>query len=127
MKNLILKIILSLSVFVTKAQSIDINPKGTTIYNRVDIQPEYPGGFKALQNYLNSNIKPGDNKGMVVALFIIERDGKVSKIKIVKPLSQSADKEAIRLIAGFPKFKPAIKDHKVVRCTFTMPIRLPKL
>ncbi|GAA4091053.1 energy transducer TonB [Mucilaginibacter panaciglaebae] len=126
MKNLILFTFFSLSFFVAKAQTAETNQQDTTVYNHVDIQPEYPSGLKELTEYVKKNLKPGEDKGLVFTIFTVECDGSLTHIHIVKPLSETANKEAVRLISTFPKFKPGIKNGKVVRCYFTMPIRFPQ-
>lgn len=125
MKNLILISFFSLSFFAVKAQSKVANSQDTTIYNRVDVQPMYNGGFAELTKFVKANIKPGNDKGMVFAVFVVEKDGSLSNIKILRSPSAAASKETIRLISSFPKWKPAIKDGNIVRCTFTMPFRFP--
>lgn len=125
MKNLILISIFSLSLLTVKAQSKTTSSQDTTIYTRVDIQPEYPGGFVALANYVRTNIKSGSDKGIVFTTFVIELDGSVSNIKVLRSPSEAAAKEAARLVSNFPQFKPATKGGKVVRCSFTIPIRFP--
>ncbi len=122
MKKLYLIAILLLAFGSVQAQTTDTDPKDTTIYNHVDKQPEFPGGMKAVSDFVKKNLKPGDDKGLVYAVFDVEKDGSISHIKVIKHLSDTADKESVRLIKTFPKFSPAVKDNKTVRCSFTFPI-----
>lgn len=125
MKKSILVFLLAIFTFAANAQNKTTNSRDTTIYNRVDVQPMYTGGFVELTKFVKANIKPNNDKGMAFAVFVVEKDGSISHIKVLRSPSQTASQETARLISSFPKWKPAVKDGNIVRCTFTMPFRFP--
>jgi len=91
-----------------KKDSIDKEP----IINGYDIMPEFPGGEKALINYINESIvypkdaKNSKTEGKVIVRCIITKTGKVEKVEIVRGLSPSLNKEAIRIISSLPDWTP---------------------
>ena len=95
----------------------------------VEIQPEFPGGVDALMKYLVKNIKYPSRaqesgiQGTVVVKFVVDKDGSITDIKIAKALDPECDKEAVRVIRGMPKWKPAMQLGKPVRCQFSVPVR----
>jgi TonB family protein len=103
------------------------NPKDQP-FRVVDQMPEFPGGMNALLKYLSANIKYPDAalkagiQGRVVAQYIVNRDGSISDIKILRGVNPDIDKEAIRVINSMPKWKPGMQKGKVERVTYTIPI-----
>lgn len=96
------------------------------IYRRVDTYPVYTGGFSELQNFLSKNLKTGDETGRVIATFVIEKDGSVSNVEVVRSFSDKAKTEALRVIKMMPKWKPGILKGQIVRTQFTIPISFQK-
>ena len=100
-------------------------------FKAVDIDPSFPGGIEKFYRYLVKNQKypaearKTDLKGKVFITFVIERDGMLTDIKIVKSLSAETDAEAIRLIKDSPKWKPGIQNGRPVRVQYTLPIPFP--
>ncbi len=98
------------------------------IYVVVDQMPEFPGGPNGLGNFIRSNLSYPrtalDNKveGIVLASFIVEKDGKVTNPLIVKSLGSGCDEEVIRLINMMPAWKPGIKEGKEVRVKLSIPV-----
>lgn len=98
-------------------------------YVTVERMPEFPGGEKELINYLQEKIiYPKDAlkesiQGRVVVSFIIEKNGSLSSIEVVRGITASLDKEALRIIRSMPKWKPGEQRDKVVRVKYTLPIR----
>jgi protein TonB len=96
-----------------------------SVYTRVDTYPVYTGGFVALQDFLKNNLKDDGETGRVIATFVIEKDGSLSNIEIIRSFSDKAKAEAIRVIKLMPKWKPGIDKGKIVRTRFTVPISFP--
>ena len=98
------------------------------VFTLVDQMPEFPGGESALSTYIGKNIKYPDDavkagiKGKVFVSFIIDKDGNVKNPKIVRSVSPSIDKEALRVISSLPKWTPGKKDGKIVAVSYTVPI-----
>ena len=95
----------------------------------VENPPEYPGGDKARLSFLSENIHyPKDAidagiQGNIYVQFIIEKDGSVSNVKILRGITPSMDKEVIRVIKLMPKWKPGTQKGRAVRAQFNMPVR----
>ena len=62
-------------------------------------------------------------QGQVVLQFVVERDGSIGDIKVVKSVDPYLDKEALRVVKTMPKWKPGMQRGKPVRCRFTLPVR----
>ena len=94
-----------------------------------EIQTEFPGGAAEMNRFLDQNIKhPNDAvkanvSGKVTLQFVVEKDGSIEHVKVLKGLGYGCDEEAIRLIKAMPKWSPAMQDGKPVRVYFTMPIK----
>ncbi len=98
------------------------------IKSKKSTPPHFPGGKEALANYLRENINypteaiEKNIKGRVIIGFVINKDGSISDIKIVKGIGYGCDEEAIRLVKNFPKFIPGTKEGKPTLSTFYLPI-----
>jgi len=90
--------------------------------------PSFPGGDDELVNFLSKNLKyPELAKragitGKVIVDFVIDIDGKISDIKVVKGIGYGCDEEAIRVIKLMPKWIPAKIDGKPIRFKLSLPI-----
>ena len=91
-------------------------------------EPQFPGGRKGLLKYLEENIvypeemRRLSKEGEVIVAFIVERDGVISGVSIVKSLTKEFDEEAIRLVRYMPYWIPGKKNGVPVRYRMTMPI-----
>ena len=95
----------------------------------VQEQPEFPGGEAALYQYLSNNIHypedamGNDIQGTVWVQFIIDKNGNVTNIKVVRSVDPSLDREAIRVVKSMPRWKPGKQRGKPVRVIFQVPIK----
>lgn len=120
------------SLSESKEQLSDNNRKNTSLDNKVfdvvEVMPCFPGGDVALMKFLAENIKypvvAVDNgiQGCVICTFIVERDGSITDIKIVKSVDPSLDKEAVRVLRAMPRWKPGIQKGAPVRVKYTVPV-----
>ncbi|MBE8727122.1 energy transducer TonB [Flavobacterium hungaricum] len=96
------------------------------IYNTagIEVKPEFPGGQEALEQFLKDNFKnpQKDLKGKVYIQFIIERDGTLSDLKILRDLGYGTGAEAIRVLKKSPKWIPGKLKNKTVRVLYALPI-----
>ncbi len=98
------------------------------IYVVVDQMPEFPGGPNGLGNFIHSNQSyprealDAKIEGVVIASFIVEKDGKISKPTIISGIGYGCDEEVIRLINMMPVWKPGMKDGKQVRVKLNIPV-----
>lgn len=102
-----------------------------TIYglSEVDVKPEIMGRVKKEQ-FIKDNFRaPIVNGkkifGSVYVKFVIEKNGTISDLEILRHVGHGTDKEAKRVIQKLPKWNPAKKAGKIVRCLYTMPIVIP--
>ena len=99
------------------------------IHVRVEKVPEFPGGLEALNRYLVRNIKypllaqENGIQGRVVCQFVVNTDGSIVDIEVVRGVEESLDKEAVRVIKSMPKWIPGRHGGKAVRVKFTQMIR----
>lgn len=91
--------------------------------------PEYKGGDKALNKYLQQNMKypteAAENavQGLVLLRFTVSSEGKVIKPKVLRKVSPECDAEAVRVVMGLTEWLPGVNNGKYVSCYFTLSIR----
>ena len=116
------------SVKKEKASNPDMTPDKNGVYQIVEEMPQYPGGENALMDYVSKNVvypKEAQEKGIsgrVFVSFIVEKDGSVSNVKVMRGIGGGCDEEAVRVISGLPKWKPGKMKGKPVRVSYIMPI-----
>ena len=90
--------------------------------------PEYPGGVKKMKKYLAKNIDYPEvamvngDQGKVFVEFIVEKDGSISNVNIIRGVSREIDAEAKRVVEAMPKWTPAAHKKKYVRSRVRIPI-----
>ena len=98
------------------------------IFVVVEEQPEFPGGNTAMMKFLSDNIKypviaqENGIQGRVITNFVVEKDGSITDVQVVRGVDPSLDKEAIRVIQSMPKWKPGKQRGSAVRVRFTLPV-----
>ena len=91
-------------------------------------QLTFPGGPQALLNYLSEHINYPEGyeetcvQGRVVITFVVEKDGSLSDITVVKSLEKAFDEEALRAVKSMPNWIPGMQDGKPVRVKYTVPV-----
>jgi protein TonB len=94
----------------------------------VENMPEFPGGDLGLMKFIQKNVRyPAIAKeynitGKVYVSFIVDRQGSVTNVKIVRGVDKNLDAEALRVVSLLPKYKPGKQRGKAVRVMFTIPI-----
>jgi len=95
----------------------------------VEVAPEYPGGLDSLMKYLQENItypkdaREANIQGTVYVTFIVEANGSVSSVKVLRGIGGGCDEEAARVVKGMPNWKPGTQRGKPVRVQFNLPVR----
>ena len=118
----------SLGILLGGLSALEDAPSNDSIYQIVDEMPQYPGGEKAMMEYVAKNVKyPQEAKdkeiqGRVFVGFVVEKDGSVSTVKVLRGIGGGCDEEAVRVVSSMPKWKPGIKDGKPVRVSYMMPL-----
>ena len=98
------------------------------IFTAVEQEPKFPGGEDAFRNYLGKNIrypaiaKENNVQGKVFLSFVVERDGTLTDLKVVRGIGSGCDDEAMRVLRNSPKWKPGIQNGRPVRVSYTIPI-----
>ncbi len=94
----------------------------------VEQMPSFPGGQSALLQYLSSNIKypvvaeENGVQGRVIVTFVVEKDGSITDVRVVKSVDPSLDKEAQRVVKSMPKWIPGKQNGSAVRVKYTVPV-----
>ena len=111
-----------------KPSKNEILSPNDSVYNQPEVMPEFPGGMEAMMKYLSENIKypelakEKNTQGRVLVTFIVEKNGSISNVKVVKGIGNGCDEEAVRVISAMPKWKPGKQNGKTVRVSFAIPI-----
>lgn len=112
----------------TNVMAQDKQAKGDKIYDAPETMPEYPGGMEALASFLSENIaypeeaKEKEIGGRVMVQYVIEKDGSVTDVKVLKSVDPMLDDEAVRVVKAMPKWKPGTVGGKPVRVKYVLPI-----
>lgn len=110
------------------AQKTVVAKKNQQVFDVVEQMPEYPGGMAAMVEYLSANVKyPADAEkkkveGKVFVTFVVDTDGSITDVTLMKKVFPSLDAEAMRVISAMPKWVPGKQRGQVVRVRFTVPI-----
>ena len=97
-------------------------------FEHVEQMPQFPGGEAELMKYISNNIKyppiAAENgiEGRVVVRFVVEKNGKVSDINILRSVDPSLDKEAARVIRSMPTWIPGMQNGRNVAVYYTLPV-----
>jgi TonB family protein len=108
-------------------QSLE-KPDKDGIYQMAEKMPQFPGGEKALLEYIGHNLKypriaqRNGIQGRVIIRFVIDEEGKVKNVNVLRGLDADCDYEALRVITNLPNFIPAEQKGEKVSVYFTIPI-----
>jgi len=132
MKKTILLLCVLFLTLGAQAQSVDnvnSNAAKESVYDQVEVKPEFPGGMPALVKYLQENIKypsaalAEKAQGKAFVRFVVEKDGSITNTEIIKSSGNIyLDKEALRVASNMPKWKPGMQQGKPVRVFFMLPV-----
>ena len=112
----------------TDANKPNMKPDKNGVYQICEQMPEFPGGVEALMDFVAKNVvypqeaMDKEISGRVYVSFVIEKDGSVNEVKVMKGIGGGCDDEAVRVIKAMPKWKPGKQDGKPVRVSYMMPI-----
>ena len=99
------------------------------IFTIVEEQPEFPGGMAECYKWISKNLNyptiSAENgvQGRVTVNFVVNADGSIVDVKVIRGVDPYLDKEAIRVVSKMPKWKPGKQRGKAVRCSFNLPVR----
>jgi TonB family protein len=136
-------VLMSTLVFTTSAQDkkssdsirkdtirpVANTPDNDVIFTAVEEQPGFPGGDGARMKFLQDNLvypkkaKRDRIQGRVFVTFVVEKDGSISNIKVLRGIGGGCDEEAVRVTRLMPKWIPGKHDGQPVRVQFNFPIK----
>ncbi|MGZ3757730.1 MAG: energy transducer TonB [Mucilaginibacter sp.] len=125
---LFISVIFSTTLYAQQTGVANADDNGDKIYTSpVEVMPEYKGGMERLYNRLQhirylfldrmKNIE-----GKVWVSLVIEKDGSVNDVKMLRGLTEEQDKEVIRVVKNLRRWNPGMQDGKPVRVQYTLPI-----
>src|SRR5690606_22728300 len=97
-------------------------------FTSIDVLPQFPGGQQGWAAYLSRNLKyPKEAKdkniqGRITVSFVVEKDGSLTDVKVLRGIGYGCDEEAVRVVRNSPKWMPGKQDEKPVRVSYVMPI-----
>lgn len=115
-------------VVVEKKVEAPKEEKKDEIFKSVEQPPQFPGGDAALMKYLSSHIQyptmaqENGVQGKVVVQFVVEKDGHVGQVNVVRSVDKDLDREAVRVCKSLPKFTPGRQNGQAVRVWYTLPV-----
>ena len=98
------------------------------VFDVVEEMPHFPGGAAALQAFLSSNTKypvvaqENGVQGRVIVSFVVERDGSITDVRVVRSVDPSLDREATRVVKSMPRWSPGKQNGSAVRVKYTVPV-----
>jgi protein TonB len=100
-----------------------------TVYNTagIEVKPDFPGGMGEFNKFVARNYQAPEEeglKGKVYVTFVVEKDGSLTDIKVLRDIGYGTGKEAIRVLNKCPRWSPGEQNGKRVRCTFSLPISI---
>ncbi len=104
------------------------HPDTNKIYTAVEQEPDFPGGMLKFADYVKTHLnypdlaKQNNVQGRVFLTFIVEKDGSLSDIKVVRGIGSGCDEEAVRLLKKGPKWIPGKQNGYVLRVMYTLPV-----
>ena len=117
----------SLLILLEGLSTLADQPNNDSIYEICQVMPQFPGGEQAMMKFVSSNVhypeeaKEKEISGRVLVGFIVEKDGSVTEVKVLKGIGKLCDEEAVRVVKSMPKWTPGMQDGKPVRVHFQMP------
>ena len=98
------------------------------VLEKAEVMPEFPGGEQAMMKFVAENVqypeeaKEKEISGRVLVGFIVEKDGSIADVKVVKGIGGGCDEEAVRVVKAMPKWKPGMDKGKPVRVHYMLPL-----
>ncbi|MBK8599457.1 MAG: energy transducer TonB [Flavobacterium sp.] len=107
----------------------DVVEEDNNIYNTagIELKPDFPGGMEKFYKYVGKNYQVPEEeglKGKVFVSFVVEKDGSLTDIKVIRDIGYGTGKEAIRVLKSCPKWNPGEQNGKKVRVLYSLPISI---
>ena len=111
----------------TNAMAQNKKTANDKVLEKAEVMPEYPGGDQAMMDFVAKNVqypqeaRDKEISGRVLVSFVIEKDGSIADVKVVKGIGGGCDEEAVRVVKAMPKWKPGKDKGKPLRVSYMMP------
>ena len=111
----------------TNAMAQNKKAANDKVLEKAEVMPEFPGGEQAMMKFVAENVqypqeaRDKEISGRVLVSFIVEKDGSIADVKVVKGIGGGCDEEAVRVVKAMPKWKPGKDKGKPVRVSYMMP------
>jgi len=101
----------------------------TSIYNSagIEVKPDFPGGLEKVHEFIGKNFQVPEEeglKGKIFVTFVVEKDGSLSDIKVLRDIGYGTGKEVIRVLKTCPRWVPGEQNGKKVRVLYSLPISI---
>lgn len=109
-------------------QEPPVHEEVNKVFDVVEQMPSFPGGNAALMAYLSNNVKypvvaqENGVQGRVVVSFVVERDGSITDVTVVRSVDPSLDREAQRVVRSMPHWNPGKQNGSAVRVKYNVPV-----
>ncbi|GAB4014314.1 energy transducer TonB [Spirosoma migulaei] len=115
-------------VATVQEKAVEVETKTEAPFITVEQQPEYPGGLDALRNFLSKNLNyprsaaSAGVSGRVFVSFVVNTDGSLTDLQVLKGIGFGCDEEAIRVMRKMPNWRPGKQAGRAVRVKYNLPI-----
>ena len=129
-KIILLLILLSPLLLIAQQEATQDSLENEPIFVVVEKMPQFPGGEKAMFDFITQNLRwpviasEMAISGRIILQFVVEKNGNITHIKVIRSLDEAFDDEAIRVIKLMPRWIPAEQRGHVVRCYFVLPVHI---
>lgn len=119
----------SLGPTAITARINSVGNDGKEIFDVTEVQPNPPGGMEGWNKYLQENLSyPAEAKSMgvegtVIVVFVINSDGSISDVEVLRGIGGDADEEAVRVVQASPNWSPAMQKGRAVNSRLRLPVR----
>ncbi|MFC6876682.1 energy transducer TonB [Flavobacterium myungsuense] len=107
----------------------DVVEEDNSVYNTagIEVKPDFPGGMEKFYKFVGKNYQTPEEeglKGKVFVSFVVEKDGSLTDIKVIRDIGYGTGKEAVRVLKSCPKWTPGEQNGKKVRVLYSLPINI---
>jgi len=109
-------------------KALDVERKTDEVFTFVEQQPQFPGGTKAFAEFMQKNLRyPAEASranvsGKVFVSFIVDADGSITNIEVLKGIGFGCDEEAVRVMNKMPRWQPGKQSGRPVKVKFNLPV-----
>lgn len=103
-------------------------PEQDPVFEVAEVMPEFPGGTPALFEFISRHLQypqeaiDNQTEGRVVLQFVVDKEGKVTDIRVVRSINPTLDRAAIDVIRTLPDWKPGMQNGQPVNVRYTLPV-----